>query len=266
VTCEEVLDEEYENRYQRAAGFLPVDGEVALEEINMANKMEIAELEMDPFAGLYRMNAATDSDDEYTDNGPDADSDVDEPEGLRVGEGGLELEVQHGDGYCRQPPTIPDARLALEDLTGFLYPQRQKKKAENKLCNTSLDPITRERLEDIRSFLWRYCDFDADGEPQNRSAGSWIQASVDVAGSRTKGSWRARTLRVSARAYVQTRARNSRHTVTEKDAPALKMKSFPPISRSIFKVLENILVLKILSSSPRAMMSRRDMALPSQSP
>ena len=31
VTCEEVIDEEDENRYQRTAGFLPVDGEAALE-------------------------------------------------------------------------------------------------------------------------------------------------------------------------------------------------------------------------------------------
>ena len=204
MTCEEVIDEEDENRYQRAAGFLPVDGEATLEEIDMAEKEENPDSEIDPFAGLYRIDAATESDDAESDNESEADLNVDEFGGL--GESGLQ--GLHSDGHRRQPPTVPDARLALEDLRRLLHPQRHKQKgytAEDKPCKTTLDPIILARLEDIRDFLWRYCDFDADGKPQNLSAGIWIRASVDVASSRTKGSWRARTLRASARAYVRTR-------------------------------------------------------------
>ena len=222
MTCEEVIDEEVENRYQRAAGFLPVDGEAALEEMDTAKKLENADSEMDLFAGLYRIDAATESDDEDTDNESEADMDSNEFEG----ESGLRGPHTGSDGHRRQPPTVPDARLALEDLTRFLHPQSQKQKgskAENKSCKTALDPVTLSELEDIRSFLWRYCDFDADGKPQNISAGVWMKASVDVASSRTKGTWRARTLRASTRAYIQTREipthnyRNPRETRIDDD-------------------------------------------------
>ena len=175
VTCEEVLDEEDKYQSQRAAGFLPVDGEAILEEIKMANKLETAE--MDLFVGLYQIDPATDLDDAYMDN--ESDTDVDEPKGL----GESRLGGQHGDGYRHQPPTVPDAWLAHEDLTRLLYLQRQKQnenKTKNKLCKPPLDPIIRDRLEDIWSFLWRYCDFNTNGKPRNLSAGSWIQASVDV--------------------------------------------------------------------------------------
>ena len=201
MTCEEVLDEEDEYQYQRAACFLPADGELALEEIDVANKADLEVAEMDSFAGLYRIDAATDLDGAYPDNEPDADVDA-EPEG-NSGFGAM-----HSDGYRRQAPTIPDAQLALGDLERILYPKRQKKKgseAEYETCQTPLDPVTRARVDDIRSFLWRYCDFDADGKPRNISAGSWMQASMDIAGSETKGSWRARILRASAKSYIQTR-------------------------------------------------------------
>jgi len=51
VTCEEVIDEEDENRYQRMAGFLPADREAALEEINVVKTLDTTDI--DPFAGLY---------------------------------------------------------------------------------------------------------------------------------------------------------------------------------------------------------------------
>ena len=200
MTCEEVLDKEDESWYQRAMHFLPADGEVILEEINMAAKAEIAD--MDPFAGLYWIDAAMDLDDAYPDNEPDTDVPVDtEPEGYG------KLGVVHGDGYHHQPPTIPDAWLALADLEIILYPQRQKQtgsEAKYETCKTPLDPITRAWLDDIQIFLWQYCDFNADGKPQNVSAGSWIQASMDIVGSETKGSWQAQILQASTREYIQT--------------------------------------------------------------
>jgi len=118
VTCKEVVDEEVKKRYQRAAGFLPMDGEAALEEIDMAKKEENAELEMDPFAGLYRIDAATESDDEDTDNKSEADVGPHEFEG----ESGVQVREPHSDGHRRQPPTVPDAWLALEDLRKLLNP------------------------------------------------------------------------------------------------------------------------------------------------
>ena len=188
MTCKEVINEEVENRHQRVAGFLPVDGEAALEEINMAEKEENPDSEIDPFAGLYQIDAAMELDNAAMDNKSEADLDVDEFNRLR--ESGLQ--GLHGDRHCHQPPTVVDAWLALEDLRKLLHPRRQKQKgyrAKDEPCKTTLDPIILTWLEDIWDFLWRYCDFDADGKPQNLSAGIWIHASVDVASSRAKGSW-----------------------------------------------------------------------------
>lgn len=204
MTCKEVINEEVKNRYQRAAGFLPVDGEAALEEIDMVKKLENADSEMDLFAGLYRIDAARETDDEAKDTDNESEADIDSNEF----EGESRLQGPHSDGHRCQPPTVPDAWLALEDLTRFLHPQSQKQKgykAENKPCKTALNPVTLSELEDIRSFLWQYCDFDADGKPQNLSAGIWIKASVDIASSRTKGSWQVQTLHASTRVYIQTR-------------------------------------------------------------
>ena len=184
-------------------GFLPVDGEATLEEMDMAKKLENADLEMDLFAGLYRIDTAMESDNEDTDNESEADMDSNEFKG----ESRLQGPHTGSDRHCCQPPTVPDVQLALEDLTRFLHPQSQKQKgskAKNKLCKTALDPVTLSELEDIRSFLWRYCNFNADGKPQNISAGIWMKASVDIASSRTKGTWQARTLQASTRAYIQT--------------------------------------------------------------
>lgn len=194
VTCEEVTDEEGDLRYQRNAGFLPVDGEATLEEVNMAKILEIAALETDPFVGLYRIDTDSDTDNE-------SDADLKEPED-GSGLGGL-----HGNGYHCQPPTVAVAQLALEDLTNLLHPPRQKRNGYKNgytQRKTTLDPITLMRLEDVRNFLCWYCDFDTNGNPKNPSAGMWMKALADIAGCRSKGYWQARTLRASARAYVQT--------------------------------------------------------------
>jgi len=189
VTCEEVIDKEDKNWYQRMAGFLPVDGEDALEEIDVVKTLEIADI--NPFTGLYWMDADIDEDTEYeSDANVDADV-LEECKGVS-GPGGL-----HGDGHCHQPPTIPDARCALEDLMNVLYPPNQKLKG----C-TSLDPNTFVQLEDIQNFLWQYCEFNANGKLKNPSAGNWMKASFDVANYKSKGSWQAQTLCASARAYV----------------------------------------------------------------
>ena len=151
VTCKEVIDEEVENRYQRVAGFLPIDGEATLEEIDLVKKVENADSEMDPFAGLYRIDAATESDDEDMDNRSEADMDPDEFEG----KSGLQVGEPHSDGHRRQPPTVPEAQLALEDLRKLLHHQRRKQKgygAKDEPWKTTLDPIILARLEDIRCY------------------------------------------------------------------------------------------------------------------
>ena len=201
MTCEDVTDEEDKSRYQQTAGFLPVDGEAALEAIEMVKTQEIAA--MDPFAGLYRMDSDSDTDYAHTDN--DSDADVgQEPERPRKSRSG----GPHSNGYRRQPPTTKDAQLAYNDLTSLLHPPRQKQKgreAGNAVCKTSLDPDTIAQLEDIRNLLWRYCDFDANGNPKSPPPGAWTKASEDISDYKTKGPWRARTLRASAKAYVETR-------------------------------------------------------------
>jgi len=53
---------------------------------------------------------------------------------------------------------------------------------------------------------------------------------------------------------------NSQHTIMENENPTLKIKSFPVRFRCIFKVSANMLVLKMLSSSPRTIVCRSDMA------
>ena len=60
MICEEVIDEEDEHQYQRMVGFLPADGEADLEEIVIAKTLEVADSEIDPFAGLYHLNSNTD--------------------------------------------------------------------------------------------------------------------------------------------------------------------------------------------------------------
>jgi len=110
---EEVIDEEDESQHQQAAGFLQVDGAAPLEDINLAKTPEIAET--DQFAGLYWMDS--DTDDGYMDNRSDADVEPpEEPEGL----GESRLGGLHGDGFLRQPPSIPNAQCALENLTSLL--------------------------------------------------------------------------------------------------------------------------------------------------
>ena len=44
MTCEEMIDKENEDRFQRTAGFFPADGEASLEEINLVMIPEIAEV------------------------------------------------------------------------------------------------------------------------------------------------------------------------------------------------------------------------------
>jgi hypothetical protein len=176
VTCKEIVDEEDKDWYKRKAGFLLVDREAAIEEIEKSETQN--EPEVDPFAGLYNMNAGTE--DRW-------DRDVKQPDG--------EIRLGNKDGfeYC-QPPTAMDARLALEDLKHFLNPWRQKQNglgAGYSPCKTSLDPIIRAWLDDIQSFLWWYCGFDTNRKSQNPSAGHWIQASLDIASYRMKEPWRA---------------------------------------------------------------------------
>ena len=115
--------------------------------------------------------------------------------------------VLHGNGYHRQPPTVQQSRLALEDLMKLLHPPKQKKNG----C-TSLEPNTRAQLEDIRNFLWQYCDFDTNEKPKSLLAGNWMKASIDVVDYNAKGPYRAQTLRASAKAYVQTRELLTQHS------------------------------------------------------
>ena len=106
------------------------------------------------------------------------DSDTDDTDTDNESNIDVRAQVAHGNGYDRQPPTVPAAQLALQDLTSLLHPPSQKlngQKAGDALSKTPLDPDTLAQLEDIRNFLWWYCDFNANDKPKSLSAGFWIK-------------------------------------------------------------------------------------------
>ena len=108
------------------------------------------------------------------------------------------LTLTDPNGYDCQPPTVPAAQLAPQDLTSLLHPPSRKlngQKARDALSKTLLDPDTLVQLEDIWNFLWWYCNFDANNKPKSLSAGFWIKASLDVADYKTKGPWQGQMLR-----------------------------------------------------------------------
>jgi hypothetical protein len=90
------------------------------------------------------------------------------------------------------PPSVKDARLALEALKSFLKPAQA---TERDYKDVKLDLLLQSRLEKLKMFLWNYTD------PTNRNPG-WMAVSLKTAHAFEKGLWLAGRLHERAHAYI----------------------------------------------------------------
>lgn len=105
-------------------------------------------------------------------------------------------------GAYSSPPGIQDARSAHEDLQKILKPKRQS--GHGHWRDPGLNPIMRERLEQIHQFLWNYVDPDTTAQG-GTARSSWKAASEQTAHMLGKGGYLARNLRKWARAFIINR-------------------------------------------------------------
>ena len=145
---------------------------------------------------------------------PDMTNTLPEPEGAQ---GGDNSESDHddsepesdyddqrginGDGITRKcrpylPPGIEGASMAYEDLQKMLKP--------NQKTEARFDPITRERLEQIRQFIWNY--ISPDTTAMAHVSKTWMTASQQTARALGKGNYLAQNLRKWGRAFITDRA------------------------------------------------------------
>jgi hypothetical protein len=104
-------------------------------------------------------------------------------------------------GNYSPPPGIEDARRAYEDLQKILKPKRKNGPG---YVDPGFDPLTRERLEQMRQFLWNYVD--PNTMAQGGTAGSsWVAASEQTAHALAKGNYLARKLRKWCHAFILDR-------------------------------------------------------------
>jgi hypothetical protein len=122
--------------------------------------------------------------------------------GRSSGQGGEnpEYEGEHEKtGIYVFPPTTDEARLALADLDDVLKPQRTKGPGYR---DPQLDLLTRQRLEAMQMFLWRYTD---KSSPNYGSPGAWTAASKEAAHNLRKQVWLARKLQEWTHAFILDR-------------------------------------------------------------
>ena len=98
--------------------------------------------------------------------------------------------------WSYSPPGIEDACMAYADL--------QKILKSNHKTRPKLDPITQERLEQVRQFLWNYVDPSTTAHGA-RVGSSWMAASEQTAHVLGKGYHLARNLRNWGRAFIADR-------------------------------------------------------------
>jgi hypothetical protein len=113
----------------------------------------------------------------------DAESDDDEDvNGIKDDANGIEDDATTGEISARDysfklrvPPSINDAHKALQDLRILLKPPRDKRLSTGSVI---LSPVLKERLTQVKNFLWLYTDTHNDGttHPENPVGGHWSQA------------------------------------------------------------------------------------------
>jgi hypothetical protein len=118
----------------------------------------------------------------------------------------------------RKPPTIEEARKALDSLQQLLKPPRKDKTGYK---DPKLPPVLKERLVHMKNFLWLYVDVGKDGRTHaaNPVGGHWQLAADRAArnargGKSTKGDYMSRRLRHWSKAYI-----SHREALPIRDAP-----------------------------------------------
>ena len=90
------------------------------------------------------------------------------------------------DGAVFQPPpTIDVTQEALDALKKILKPPRD---TGGGYKASGLDDVLRERLQEMKQFLWVYVD------PQSKSHGKWMMSSTDTARALEKKPWHVRVI------------------------------------------------------------------------
>jgi len=103
-------------------------------------------------------------------------------------------------GTQLHPPSKEEARRAYEDLQSILKPKRKNGPGH---VDPGFDPFTRERLEQLRQFLWNYTDPDSTAHGLgNRFKSLWKAASNQTAHALTKGDYLARNLQKWGCAFI----------------------------------------------------------------
>lgn len=100
-------------------------------------------------------------------------------------------------GNYSPPPEIEDAHWAYEDLQTMLKP--------NQKTWHRFDPITRERLDQVRQFLWNYVGLDSTVHGGGTAGSTWKAASEQTAHALGKGDYLARNLRKWGHAFIINR-------------------------------------------------------------
>ena len=94
------------------------------------------------------------------------------------------------------PPTLDQARSAMDDLAKLLKPPRLTGAGYK---DPMVDLLLRERLEHMKLFLWAYID------PKSATFEKWIGASLQVANAVQRKPWYGRTLQMRVRAFISDR-------------------------------------------------------------
>jgi hypothetical protein len=134
----------------------------------------------------------TGEEDDEDDEDEDEEEDEDEDEEIDEGPDG-----EKPSNYL-PPPGIEDARRAYEDLQGILKPKRKKGPGH---VDPGFDPMTCERLEQVRQFLWNYVDPKTTAHG-GTAGSSWVAASEQTAHALAKGNYLTRNLRKWGRAFI----------------------------------------------------------------
>jgi len=149
-------------------------------------------------------DAESEEDSDWSQEDSDLDADTN---GMKTHDDGCRFEL-------RKPPSIEDACCALQDLRSLLKP------AHNEKHHLKLDPVLKERLTQMKNFLWLYTDVGSNGEAHaaNTVGGQWGKAADQAArnAGKKQGVYLSRCLRNWSKAYINNRVALPLHKPSKK--------------------------------------------------